>query len=139
MVIRGLSELVMSYIKKNKIKLVMRHWVLFVCKSYLVAVPTALMVAGKIANYLDAKSPSLHPATYEENNLAARIIATELAKKFSLIEYGFLICLVVFSLEAINAKSNKDKASFQSAILFLVVAIFLTAFFYLGTLVAHTK
>lgn len=94
------------------------YWTVFLFKSYVGAVPAAVLICQLVGQPV----PGGTHDTY-----------------FRYLVYGYVICIAVISLDAIIAKSNKNKAAFRSAVLFLVMAVFLTTFFYLGTLVTPRK
>ena len=72
------------------------RWLVFLCKSYVFAVPIAFIIAQYLANLYDRAHPPAHPTNYYEDQMAGRIVVKEVAEKLRLIVCGYFFCLMVF-------------------------------------------
>ena len=111
------------------------HWIAFLSKAYIIAVPAALLICQFIGNDVQANKPYKQNNSQWDARLQARVIEEENAKIFRLIETVYVMCLVVLVRTAIFAVSKRDKNEFRITLIFMVLTVISMIVFYLNTLI----
>jgi len=99
-------------------------------KAYIIAIPVVLLVCAFAGDYKILLNVS--PQGEYLNNKA-------IVNMFVLIEIGYVICLLILSVDLFFAKRFQNKRAFWSAMLFLMIDIIFMIVLYPGTLVVHQQ
>lgn len=94
---------------------------LFLPKAYVIAVPIFVLVFQFLEkNVLAGKSNSI---SYWDARTQARMLGDEWGKLFSIITWGYLVCLAMLLLGIFFTDRQQKKSEVRSSVIFAVLAL----------------
>ena len=105
------------------------HWIVFLCKGYIIAVPGVLLICWFLGYY----NAMLHIPSW-----GMRLESRAIANRFCLIELGYIVCFSVLLLNVFFAISTRNKNEFRSTLIFLTLDVISMILLYPATLVVPT-